>query len=120
MSPKDTEAVDRAEALLDQGQAAAAAALAAGPARTPDASHAALATYATALKALGRRNEALPFNQLAAERFPASPVAWHNLAATLGDVGRPADSRAAAEKAMALGLDVQETWLVLARCWQAS
>lgn len=109
------EAVERAEALLDEGRAAEALALVARPARAKDASHAALATCATALKALGRREEALPFNQRAAERFPSSPIAWHNLAATLGDLGRPAESKAAIEKAMDRGLDAPQTWLVYAR-----
>lgn len=120
MTPADVDAVSRAEALLDAGRAAEAAALAAAPARAPDASHAALSTYANALKAIGRREEALPFNRLAVQRYATSQVAWHNLAATLGDLGRSAESRTAAEKAMALGLDGWQTWLVYARALLAT
>ena len=115
MSADDPAAVDRAEALLDEGRAAEALTLVARPALAKDASHAALATYATALKALGRREEALAFNQRAADRYPTSLIAWHNLAATLGDLGRGSESKAAVEKAMDRGLDAPETWLVYAR-----
>ncbi len=114
MTPND-DPIDRADALLDQGRAAEAAALTAGPAAKADAPHAALATHASALKALGRPLEALAFNERAADRYPQSPVAWHNLAATLGDLGRGQESRAAAERAMKLGLDAPQTWSVYAR-----
>jgi tetratricopeptide (TPR) repeat protein len=67
----------------------------------PAPSHSALAAHAAALKLLGRREEALPFDEQAIARFPQSGVAWHNYAATLGDLGRGAASKAACEKAFA-------------------
>jgi hypothetical protein len=56
------------------------------------------------LKGLGRREQALAFDERAVMRFAASGVAWHNLAATLGDLGRGAEAVAAMERGFALGL----------------
>src|SRR5262249_27611235 len=80
----------------------------------PGAPHGVLAAHASALKALGRKAEALPFDRQAAAQFPQSAVAWHNLAATLDDLGRSAEAMPAVERALALGLDAPETWLVCA------
>ena len=77
--------------------------------------HHALATQAQALKGLGRREEALAIDRQAVALFPASGVAWHNMAATLGDLGRAGEARAACEEAFARGLDAPETWSVYAR-----
>ncbi|MDB5425203.1 MAG: hypothetical protein JWQ29_2619 [Phenylobacterium sp.] len=107
--------IDRADALLAQGRAHEAELLTRPLAEQPAASHAALATHTAVLKALGRREAALPFDEQAIARFAQSGVAWHNYAATLGDLGRGAASKAACEKAFALGLDAAETWGVLAR-----
>ena len=49
-----------------------------------------------------------------------SPIAWHNLAATLGDLGRAQDSVDACRKAFSLGLDAPETWSTYARALQAT
>jgi tetratricopeptide (TPR) repeat protein len=85
----------------------------------PAPSEGAYAARAAALKAAGRKPEALEVNRAAAGRFPASAVTWHNLAATLGDLGHAADAVAAAERAIGLGLRAPETRLVLARALQA-
>ncbi|MDO9586640.1 MAG: putative 2OG-Fe(II) oxygenase [Brevundimonas sp.] len=50
---------------------------------------------------------------------PSSPVAEHNLAALLGDLGRSVEGEAAARRAFAKGGDAPETWLVLARALMA-
>jgi tetratricopeptide (TPR) repeat protein len=50
---------------------------------------------------------------------PSDRVAWHNLAAAEGDLGRVAEAEVAARKAIALGLEAPETRLVLARALQA-
>jgi len=50
---------------------------------------------------------------------PASVVAHHNLGSVLGDAGKQADAEASARKAIALGGNSPETWLVLARALQA-
>jgi tetratricopeptide (TPR) repeat protein len=50
---------------------------------------------------------------------PTDRIAWHNLAAAEGDLGRVAEAEAAARKAIALGLDAAETRLVLARALQS-
>lgn len=112
-APRDP--VDAAEALLAQGKAEEALALLQPLADGPAPDHPVLATCATVLKALDRPMEALPYNEEAARRFPASPVAWHNLAATLGDLGRGQAASAAVGKAFALGLDGAATWSVSAR-----
>jgi len=50
---------------------------------------------------------------------PDDRIAWHNLAAAEGDVGRPAEAETAARRAIALGLTAPETRLVLARALQS-
>lgn len=50
---------------------------------------------------------------------PSDRVSWHNLAALEGDLGRVAESEAAARRAIALGISAPETRLVLARALQA-
>jgi tetratricopeptide (TPR) repeat protein len=51
-------------------------------------------------------------------RDPGDRVAWHNLAAAEGDLGRVAEAEAAARRALALGITAPETRLVLARALQ--
>ncbi len=86
----------------------------------PHASHQALADHVLALKAEGRLDEALVVEEQAIARFPRSAVAWHNYAATLGDLGRGGASKAACERAMAMGLDGPQTWSVYARALLAN
>jgi len=50
---------------------------------------------------------------------PTDRIAWHNLAAAEGDLGRVAEAEAAARRAIALGLEAPETRLVLARALQS-
>jgi uncharacterized protein (TIGR02466 family) len=107
--------IQRAETHLAEGRPAAAFALTAPLAAAKDATHPALATHATILKALRRPEEALVFNRRATERFAGSGVAWHNLAATLGDLGQGQEARTAVERALRLGLDGPQTWSVYAR-----
>ena len=111
--------VSRAEALMAQGRAAEALALTESLVKAAQPSHVALAAHAAALKVAGDLEAALPFNRLAVERFAASPVAWHNLAATLGDLGRGPEAVAACEEAFRRGLDAPETWSVYARALMA-
>lgn len=85
----------------------------------PDAGPGALAARAAVLKATGRPLEALEANQAAVERFGTNGVCWHNLAATLGDLGRGVEAETAAREAIALGVQAPETRLVLARALQA-
>ena len=58
----------------------------------PQPTAGAYAARAAALKAAGRPLDALEVNREAARRYPASGATWHNLAATLGDLGRGAGS----------------------------
>jgi tetratricopeptide (TPR) repeat protein len=111
---------DRAEALLAGGNPEEAMALSAPLANRADAPHSALALHSTVLKTLQRPHDALPYDVQATQRFAQSPVAWHNLAATLGDLGRGAESRVAAEKAFSLGLDAPQTWSLYARALLAT
>ena len=116
----ETATIDRAEALVAHGKAGDALALTAALVVGAAPSHMALAAHAGALKAAGQREKALAFDLQAIERFGSSPIAWHNLAATLGDLGRGQDAVKACEKAFTLGLDAPETWNVYARALQAS
>lgn len=71
------------------------------------------------LKSEGRWAEAIDAHEAITRAFPADPVAFHNLAATLGDAGRAAEAEHAARHAMRLGLQAPETRLVCARAVQA-
>ncbi len=110
--------VQQAWDLLGRGRADQAAALTAEGAARATAMPGLLIVHAAALKGLGRHGEALPFNERAARAAPQDRLAWYNLAATNGDLGRQAEAEAAVRKAMALGLDAPEAWLVLARAIQ--
>ena len=68
-----------------------------------------------ALKRLGRLEEARSAYAGAATAAPESAAAAHNLASIDGDLDDLEASEAAARRALALGLDAPETWLVLAR-----
>ena len=109
---------DQAYALLDQGRPDEALAVIEPHALKPRSPHHELAAYAAVLKALGRRDEALTVYLRAVAIDPKSGVAEHNLAALQGDMNRYADAEASARRAMSKGLQVPETWLVLARAIQ--
>jgi len=109
------DVLKQADSLVAQGRAADAIRLTEPLATVANPSHAALAGHAVVLKALRRPLEALPFNEKATSLYPNSGVAWHNLAATLGDLGRGQAARKAAEEALKRGLDVPQTWSVYAR-----
>lgn len=115
-----TDPLDRAKALMDGGRIDEALAITRPLAESPDAAHRALAMHSTALKGQGRREEALTFDRRATERFPTSGVAWHNLAATLGDMGRGREAVEAMERGLRLGLDGALSWGVLARARAAA
>lgn len=115
MTSGEQDPVATAERLAGEGRAAEALSLIAPLAAAPAPSHQALFVYSSVLKALGRHDAALQANHKATTLYPTSGVAWHNLAATLGDIGRAGEAKAAAEKAFALKLDAPETWLVYAR-----
>lgn len=107
--------LDYASSLLKEGRPLDAVSITERLVARPDASHGTLATHAHVLKVLNRPEAALAFNRLATERFPGSGVAWHNLAATLQDLGEGEEARAAIERGMSLGLDGAESWGVYAR-----
>lgn len=64
-----------------------------------------------------RAQDAARFRAAVASR-PEDRIAWHNLAAAEGDLGRAAESEAAARAAIKLGIAAPETRLVLARALQ--
>lgn len=70
------------------------------------------------LKAQGRWDDAVAAHREITRAFPREPVAFHNLAATLGDAGQAAAAEDAIVQAMRLGLDAPESWLVRARAVQ--
>jgi uncharacterized protein (TIGR02466 family) len=115
-----SELLDRAKALLEAGQAREALALTAQVVARPDASHRALALHSTGLKALKRHAEALEIDDRASREYPTSGVAWHNLAATLGDLGRGPQAVAAMQRGFDLGLDGALSWGVMARARAAA
>lgn len=115
-----SDPLDLATAHLDAGRISEALAITTPLVKALNPSHRAIAVHSTALKGLGRREEALEFDNLAVRRFPQSGTAWHNLAATLGDLGRGKDSVEAVQRAMSLGLDGHVSWGVMARARMAA
>ena len=112
--------IDRADQLLAQRRFDEALALTGRLADSPQPSLTALAAHAGALKAAGRLLEAVPYDEQAVARFAGDPIARHNYAATLGDLGRAAEAVKACERAFTLGLDAPQTWGVYARALQAA
>lgn len=110
-----TDPLDRAKALLDEGRLDEALAITTPLADHREPSHRALAMHSTALKAVGRREEALVFDDRATKRFPSSGVAWHNMAATLGDLGMGRQAVEAMNRAFRFGIDGALSWGVMAR-----
>lgn len=70
------------------------------------------------LKALERHDEVVPLRRAQAVASPNSVAAQHNLASSLGDTGANIEAELYARKAMKLGGDAPETWIVLARSLQ--
>jgi Flp pilus assembly protein TadD len=112
--------IDRALALAAEGRAIEALAITTPLAQIQEASHLALVGQSQILKALGRHEEALAFDERATRRFPNSGVAWHNLGATLNDMGRGEPAALAIDQAFKCGLDASETWAVYARALMAT
>lgn len=110
--------LDRASGLIAQGRAGEALGLT-RPLAEALTSVNALSLHAQALKALGRADEALSWDRRTVATFPGSAVAWHNLAATLGDLGRGAEACEAVSAAQARGLDASETWQIYGRALAA-
>ena len=112
-------ALDQASRLIDAGRPQESLAITAALVTAPSSEPRAYALHSAALKALGRREEALGFDRRAVGRFPQSRIAWHNLGATLGDLGQSQAAIEALDRAFGLGLDAPETWLVYARALAA-
>jgi len=108
-------AIDAAYAHIESGRPDHALALTAPLAQAPMPTHAALVAHSQALKALGRPEESLACDRRAAQLYPQSAVAWHNLGATAGDLERTAESKQALERAFSMGLDRPETLQAYAR-----
>lgn len=106
---------DRAYSLLGQGQIEEALRISTRLVSGGAASHGALVLHATALNAAHRHDEALAANHEALRLFPASSIAWHNLATTLVDLGRGGEALEALAKGFALGLDSPVSYQMKAR-----
>lgn len=113
------DVVREAWALLGQGRAADAVALTRAPAVSPLAGVGMLVVHAAALKGVDRHDEALVFNRRAVVASPNDKIVWYNLAATLGDLAQAEEAETTIRKAMLLGLDAPEAWLVLGRALQS-
>ena len=105
--------------LLARGDVEGALRLTAALLAQPVPTAGAYAARAAVLKAAGRPQEALKVNREAVARYPQSGATWHNLAATLGDLGHADGAARAARQAIGLGIAAPETRLVLARALQA-
>ncbi len=111
--------IAQAETLLAQGQSADAVELTQRLVSGVEPTHTALAAHSAALKLDRRIEDALAFDLQATRRFASSPIAWHNYAATLDDLGRGTEAVEACEQAFRLGLDAAQTFAVYARALRA-
>jgi len=107
--------IDRAYSLLNEGRVAEALEISTRLAEAPHAGHDALVLHSEALKRVHRHEEALAVDQRAASAFPGSGTAWHNLAATLVELGRGREALEALAGGFAAGLDSPLSWQVKAR-----
>jgi uncharacterized protein (TIGR02466 family) len=107
--------IEHAYSLLNAGRAAETLEISTRLAEAPGASHDALVLHAAALKLEHRHEEALGVDERAAAAFPRSGAAWHNLATTLGELGRGQEALGALARGFALGLDSPLSWQVKAR-----
>lgn len=114
------EQLEHAKALLEAGQLAEALSVTRPLADDAEASLRALAIHATVLKALGRREDALAYDRRALAKAPNNGVVWHNLGATLGDLGRGPEAAEALRTALQLGTTGALTWSALARAEMAA
>ena len=111
--------VERAQALARVGRRDAALAVLAAVTERADAPWQALSIHADMAKQAGRLDDSLALSRRLIAARPTSVPARHNLASTLGDLGRAVEAEAVCREAMALGGDAPETWLVLARALQS-
>ncbi|MEA3051727.1 MAG: hypothetical protein QOG72_630 [Sphingomonadales bacterium] len=110
-----SDLVERAYSLLQHGRVREALEISTPLAAPPGASHDALALHAAALKLAQRHEEALLADERAVKAFPASGAGWHNLAATLTELGRGHEALEALARGFAIGLDSPLSWQVKAR-----
>jgi len=114
--PKSSEvAVALAYLLLGNNRPVEAAAAVEALAGRPYPTIEVLTAFGASLAAMGRLEDAIGVYEKGVEAAPKSGVAEHNLAAATGDAQRFSESKQAAHRAMAKGLDAIETWLVYAR-----
>ncbi|NSX33322.1 hypothetical protein HTK96_08060 [Brevundimonas vesicularis] len=111
--------VEGAKALAAAGRLGEALDMLAPVVVQPDAPWQALSVQADLLKRAGRLTDSAEVSRRLVTIRPQSVPARHNLASTLGDLGRAAEAETACRGAMAIGGDSPETWLVLARALQA-
>jgi uncharacterized protein (TIGR02466 family) len=107
--------IEHGYALLNAGRAAEALEISTPLAAAANAGHDALALHSAALKLAQRHEEALLVDVRASQAFPASGAAWHNLAATLSELGRGGEALEALARGFAVGLDSPLSWQVKAR-----
>ncbi|NBB65179.1 tetratricopeptide repeat protein [Pseudomonas sp. ODNR1LW] len=111
--------IENARALAGSGRLQEGLNLLAPLAARADAPWQALSLQADLLKHAGRLADSAEASRRLVAVRPQSVPARHNLASTLGDMGRAAEAEIFARQALAIGGDAPETWLVLARALQS-
>ena len=82
---------------------------------TGDRDHRLLVALSDAQTLAGQHKAALETALLAVRYYPDSAVAYHNVAAALGDARQFEEAELAVRKALAMGLNGPATWVILAR-----
>jgi tetratricopeptide (TPR) repeat protein len=105
--------LDQARRLIESGRPQDALALVEPLLATPKPAHAVLVHQAYALRVLKRNEEALIVHERLADLYSDSAAAWYDLADAYLAVSRGPPARAAAEKALRMGFERPQAWLVL-------
>ena len=104
-----------ASAMILQGRRDEAVDVLSARLATGDRDHRLLVALSDAQTLAGRPKAALETALLAVRYYPQSGVAYHNLAAALGDARQYEEAETATRKALEMGLTGPATWVILAR-----
>lgn len=112
-------AIHQAASLARQGRLADAMAIAAQAAGVARPAPELLELQAGLFKMAGDPDAALGPQRRLTQLYPQRRSGWHNLAATLGDLGLAVEAEAAARQSLTIPPNAPETYLVLGRSLQS-
>lgn len=111
--------IHHATSLARQGKLEDAKRVVAQATRAPRPAPELLELQASLFKMSGDPDAALEPQRRLTQLYPQRRSGWHNLAATLGDLGLASEAEAAARRSLSIPPNAPETFLVLARSLQS-